>query len=423
MEGKKISVGTALMLVLLAAVATFNITFFVAAEHYNSRLGNLEALESRYKKLKEISDVVEKNFVGEYTEEEAMEGAAAGFVDGLGDRWSLYMSAGETAEYLAEDENTYVGIGVTVSADNGRFAVTSVTKGGPAYEAGILPLDVFASVDGVPATEFDGFDALVGAIRGEEGTSVTVEMERQGELLSFTMTRAAIFNQGIEAKLLDGGIGYMRISGFDRNVDVEFAEKLGELLDEGARGMVFDVRFNPGGDLHVLVNMLDLLLPEGRIISTKDKEGHTAEYNSDADCIELPMMVLTNNYSVSAAEFFAASLQEYGVAEIVGDRTMGKGYAQRTVMLSDGSSVHLSVISYYTPKGVNLAGVGTTPDHEISLSDEDMYNFYSLTPEQDAQLAKACEVLAAKLPPEPAAEEPEETPELAPEEAEEPQEE
>ena len=189
-----------------------------------------------------------------------------------------------------------------------------------------------------------------------------------------------------------GDIAYLHIDGFDKNVDVEFSEKLQSLIDGGAKGIVFDVRFNGGGYVDVMSNMLDLLLPEGTIITMSDNRGEVTEYRSKEGAIELPMVVITNEYSISAAEFFAAVLQEYGVATIVGDKTIGKGYAQTLIPLSEGA-VNLSTLKYYTPKGVSLAGVGITPDVEISLSDEDFYNFYSLTDEQDTQLQKALETV------------------------------
>ena len=306
---------------------------------------------------------------------------------------------------MEEEQNSYVGVGVTISyAEGTEYQITAVTQGGPAEAAGIQPFDVLTAVDGVAVQDFATYDDMVGAVRGEAGTDVVLTVLREGEALDFTVTRAEVYNEQIETALLDGGVGYISIAGFESNVDLEFEQKLQELLDQGATSLIFDVRFNMGGYVEVMCNMLDKLLPEGTIISMSYKDGRTRSYTSDAECLEMPMAVLTNAYSVSAAEFFAAALQEYGVATVVGESTGGKGYAQTLITMEDGSSINLSIARYYTPKGVSLAGVGVTPDIEVIMPEEDLYNFYSLTPEQDVQLQQAIAVVAppAEAPADPA---------------------
>ncbi len=387
---RTIRVGAALMLIFLAAVATFNITFFLSTEYYSMRLSNLQELEARYQKLKEAADYVDEYFVGEYDEEALIDGAVAGYIDALGDRWSGYYSAEQTQSLLEEDQNSYVGVGVTISyAEGSEYQITAVTRGGPAEAAGIQPFDVLTAVDGVAVQDFATYDDMVNAVRGESGTQVVLTVTRGGETLDFTVTREEVYNEQIEIELLSGNIGYMSIAGFENNVDLEFEQKLQELLDMGATSLIFDVRFNPGGYVEVMANMLDRLLPEGTIISMSYKDGRTRSYTSDAECVDMPMAVITNAYSISAAEFFAAALQEYGVATVVGESTGGKGYAQTLITMEDGSSINLSIARYYTPKGVSLAGVGVTPDREVVMSEEDLYNFYNLTPEQDVQLQEA----------------------------------
>lgn len=392
---RTVGIGAALMLMFLTAVATFNITFFISAEYYNMRLSNLQELEGRYKKLKEVADYVEAYFVGDYDEQALIDGAVAGYIDALGDRWSGYYSAEQTRALMEEDENSYVGVGISISyAEGSEYQITSVTRGGPAQQAGIQPFDVLLAVDGVAVRDFATYDDMVSAVRGEAGTDVTLTVLRGEETLEVAVTRAEVYNEQIEIELLPGNVGYMSIAGFESNVDVEFAAKLQELIDQGATSLIFDVRFNPGGYVEVMCNMLDKLLPEGTIISMSYKEGKTQNYKSDADCVQMPMAVITNAYSISAAEFFAAALQEYGVATVVGESTGGKGFAQNLITLEDGSSINLSTARYYTPKGVSLAGVGITPDREVAMSEEDLYNFYELTHEQDVQLQEAIAVVA-----------------------------
>ena len=392
MNKKSVNLGTCLMLIFLAVVTTANVCVFGMTEMYNRKLGDLQAAEAKYDRLEELMAVVDKYYVGEYDMDAAMDGVLAGFIDGVGDKWSYYCNAEEYEALKESNANSYVGIGVTISTEyEGGYAITDVTGGSPAEQAGLRPFDVITSVDGVGTDTFEDYSALVNVVRGEEGTVVNIGIRRGEENLTFDITRAAVFNPGIEARMI-GEIGYISIDGFDRNVDVEFAEELNALVSQGAKGLVFDVRFNGGGYVDVMSNMLDLLLPEGTIITMSDNSGETTEYRSKEGQISLPMVVLTNEYSISAAEFFAAVLQEYGVATVVGDHTTGKGYAQTIIPLTEGA-VNLSTLKYYTPKGVSLADVGIQPDIEISLSDEDFYNFYSLTDQQDTQLQKAIELL------------------------------
>lgn len=397
---KSVNLGTCLMLIFLAVVTTANVCVFGMTELYNKKLGDLYAAEAKYDRLEELMAVVDKYYVGEYESDAAMDGALAGFIDGVGDKWSYYCNAEEYEALKESNANSYVGIGVTISTEyDGGYTITEVTRNSPAEAAGLKAFDVITSVDGTDTATFEDYSALVNVVRGEAGTVVKIGIRRGTEEMTFDITRAAVYNPGIESRMI-GEIGYISIDGFDRNVDVEFTQELNELLNQGAKGLIFDVRFNGGGYVDVMSNMLDLLLPEGTIITMSDNSGETTEYRSAAGQVELPMVVLTNEYSISAAEFFAAVLQEYGVATVVGDHTTGKGYAQTIIALSEGA-VNLSTLKYFTPKGVSLADIGVTPDIEIALSEEDFYNFYSLTDEQDTQLQKALETLGVQPAPVP----------------------
>ncbi len=398
MNKRKITTGSMLMLMMLAVVATFNITFFVASEYYNKRLGNFEELEGEYKKFKEVSDIVDKYYVGEADEQAMMDGAMHGYIDGMGDKWSTYLSADEYKTVLEKRENQYAGVGITVSIheESKNFTITAVAENSPAAKAGIKPFDVLLAVDGKSVASMS-YDDVSDAVRGKEGTSVKLTVSHEGVSHAYELKRAEISTPGVKAQMLENKIGLIRIESFSKNVDKEFAQKLKELLAQGAKGLVFDVRFNPGGFVDTLVPILDEILPEGTIISITDKAGQTTDYKSEAECLMMPMAVLTNEYSISAAEFFAASLQEYGVATVVGEKTGGKGYAQNLIPLPDGSAVNISTSRYYTPKGVSLAGKGVTPDEEVSLSEEHLKNFYQLTPAEDEQLQAATKILTKQI--------------------------
>jgi len=404
MKKHSVRISTALMLMLLAVVCTFNITYFTATEYYNSRLDELEEMETRYSKLKTVADIVDKYFVAEYEESEAVEMALTGYVAGLGDEWSAYYTAEQTAAIEEDESNQYVGIGVTYStAAESLYQITAVTPGGPADLAGILPGDKLVSADGVDVATLKSVDELSALVKGEVGTQVVIVVERDGQPLSFAITRDVIYTYSVTSHMLENNVGYIVIADFDSNVDDEFREHLSSLREQGAKGFIFDVRNNPGGYVSVMHKMLDGLLPEGPVITMVDKAGEEMPLTSDAEMLEMPMVVLTNEYSVSAAEFFAAALQEYDLATVVGTKTSGKGYSQQTFKLNDGSSVHISTTRYYTPKGNSLAESGVTPDLTVELTVEDLSLLLSgkLDAAEDEQLQvaiQAAEHLIASLP-------------------------
>ena len=404
MKKHSVRISTALMLMLLAVVCTFNITYFTATEYYNSRLDELEELETRYSKLKSVADIVDKYFVGEYKEADAIEVALAGYVAGLDDVWSAYYTAEQTASIEEDEANQYVGIGVTYStAAESLYQITAVTPGGPADLAGILPGDKLLTAAGVDVNTLETGDDLAALVKGEIGTQVTIGVDRAGEPLTFNITRGVIYTYSVTSRMLENNVGYIAIADFDSNVDDEFREHLTSLQEQGAKGFIFDVRNNPGGYVSVMHEMLDGLLPEGPVITMVDKAGEEMPLTSDADMLEMPMVVLTNEYSVSAAEFFAAALQEYDMATVVGTKTSGKGYSQQTFKLNDGSSVHISTTRYYTPKGNSLAETGVTPDLVVELPLEDLNLLLSgkLADADDEQLQsaiKAVNSLIAALP-------------------------
>jgi carboxyl-terminal processing protease len=266
------------------------------------------------------------------------------------------------------------------------------------------------SAAGVEVSSLQTGDDLAALVKGEIGTMVTIVVEREGQNLTFDITRDVIYTYSITSRMLENGVGYIAIADFDSNVDDEFRQHLSALQEQGAKGFVFDVRNNPGGYVSVMHDMLDGLLPEGPVITMVDKAGAEMPLTSDAKMLEMPMVVITNEYSVSAAEFFAAALQEYDMATVVGTKTSGKGYSQQTFDLNDGSSVHISTTRYYTPKGNSLAETGVTTDVLVELPLEDLNMLLSgkLEDADDEQLQAALEAvnhLIAALPVETPAEE------------------
>ena len=347
-------------------------------------------------KLEELQALIEERFIGESDATAMGDAAAVAMIDSLGDRWSYYISAAEYESYMEQMQNAYVGVGITVTLrEDGTGAdVIQVIKGGPAEEAGLLSGDVIVAVDGV---YFDAADMqdLTLRIKGEEGTTVDITVLRNGTEIVFTVERRTIEVTVAEGEMLDDDIGLVTIYNFDARCAQESIKEIERLLASGAKSLIFDVRNNPGGYKSEMVKLLDYLLPEGVLFRSEYYTGETTEDRSDAKYLDIPMMVLVNSESYSAAEFFAAALREYDAAWVVGEQTCGKGYFQQAYDLSDGSAVSLSVGKYYTPKGISLADVGITPDVEVAVDDEtftDIYYGY-LEPAEDPQIQAAAELL------------------------------
>jgi len=350
-----------------------------------------------YSKLTELENVIKNNFVGQADMEQARDAAAEAMVDALGDRWSYYISAEDYAAYQDNKDNSYVGVGITIikREDAAGFDITEVTPGGSAHEQGVLPGDILIAVDGQPVAEKTTTDIRT-IVRGEEGTNVSVTVLRNEEELEFTLQRKRIQLAVARGQMLDGGIGLVRIENFNTNCASETIAAVKDLLEQGATKLIFDVRNNPGGYVKEMTKVLDYLLPEGVLFRQEDNTGKASQIDSDKDCLEVPVAVLVNGDSYSAAEFFAAALREYDWAIVVGQQTVGKGYYQYTIDLYDGSAVNLSCGKYFTPKGVNLTEVGgLTPDAEVEVDKQTAAQIASQTISvtEDPQIQAAIEAL------------------------------
>jgi len=336
-------------------------------------------------------------FIGE-VDQTAMENAAANaMVDALGDPWSYYISAEDYAAYEERKTNSYVGIGITIAkrADGTGFDILSVEKGGPAGQAGVLPGDILIEADGQSVAGMDS-DGPAQIIKGKAGTKVAIAVLRQGERLDFSILREKVESVVATGQMLENQIGYVQIHNFNTNCAEQTLAVIDDLLEQGAQKLVFDVRNNPGGYVREMNRILDYLLPEGDLFRSVDYNGTESVDTSDEKCLELPMAVLVNSQSYSAAEFFAAALLEYDWAVVVGMPTTGKGYFQNTFRMTDGSAVGLSVGQYYTPKGVSLAQEGgLVPDVTVEIDPQmDALIYAGLVPiEEDPQVLAAVQAL------------------------------
>lgn len=347
-------------------------------------------------KLQELSDLIDECFIGEANRTEYEDAAASAMVAALGDRWSYYIPASDFQAHTEQMENAYVGIGITISvmSDGTGFEVTKVNEGGPADEAGMLPGDVITGIDGQSCSGMTTEEAR-NLVRGKEDTPVLLTISRGGTVIDLNVIRRQVLTPVAVAELLEENIGLITITNFDERCASETITAIEGLLEQGAEALIFDVRFNPGGYKRELVEVLDYLLPEGPLFRSENYLGNVTVDESDADCLELPMAVLVNGESYSAAEFFAAALREYEAAVVVGQQTTGKGYFQNTFQLSDGSAVGLSIGRYTTPNGVSLADVGITPDVVVEVDEETAFGIYAdtLPPHEDPQVRAAVEAL------------------------------
>lgn len=351
------------------------------------------AQEDYHEKLDEIVALLNEVYVDGYDTDKLGDYLAQAAVAATGDRWSYYVSAEDYDAFVESNENAYVGIGVTVESSDDLtdgVQITKVTPNSPAEEAGIEADDRIYAVEG-ETVESLGLDETKNRIRGEEGTEVTLTILRGEKKFDVTVKRASVEVEVVKYSMLDGSIGYIKINNFEANSADRTIEAIDTLREQGAKALVFDLRFNPGGRKDELVRVLDALLPEGPLFRSVDYKGNESVDYSDADCVELPMAVLVNGDSYSAAEFFAAALQEYDWATVVGTKTCGKANYQQTFRLSDGSAVAVSTGHYQTPHGVTLANVGVTPDEIVEVDNKTYLELYkeAVAVKDDAQLQAA----------------------------------
>ena len=347
-------------------------------------------------KLDRLEGLIQECYIGEADEQELEDAAAVAMVKATGDRWSYYIPADEYSDHVEREENAYVGVGITIQPqeDESGFLILMVTEGGPAQEAGIEANDLLIGVEEQDIRDMS-MDEVRELIRGKEGTKVALTVMRKGEHMTLSVERRRIEETVARGEMLDDGIGLVQIFNFDERCADESIEVIERLRSEGAKKLIFDVRNNPGGFADELVELLDYLLPEGDLFRSVSYDGKEQVDTSDADFLDMPMAVLVNGDSYSAAEFFAAALQEYEAAIVVGEPTVGKGYYQNTIQLGDGSAVALSTGKYFTPNGNSLADVGVTPDVRVDVDEETASNiYYGLsTTAEDPQIQAAVNAL------------------------------
>ncbi len=350
-------------------------------------------------KIDEIYSYMNIYYYDKFEKEDVYNSIYSGVLESLEDPYSVYYTPQEYEDMRVSTSGTYYGIGAGVSQDltTMEVTITKVYRGTPSEEAGLKNGDKIISVEDIEATSVE-VSELVQHIRGEEGTTVHMKIYRPStdEILEFDVMRKHVELPSIEGEILEGGIGYIQITEFQDKTDEQFADMVKKLQSQGMKGLIVDVRANPGGMLSTVVNLLDQVLPEGLLVYVEDKYGNRDEYTSDAACLDLPMVVLTDETSASASEIFAGALKDYGYATLVGKTTYGKGIVQNIIRLSDGDAMKITTAKYFTPKGNDIHKIGVVPDvevdYEYSGPESETYD-----KQYDSQFLKALEIMKEKL--------------------------
>ena len=361
-------------------------------------LSKEEAVSQETKeKLSGIQALIQKEYIGEVDEDALQTGICQGYVGALGDPYSAYYDEEQTSALMETTQGEYGGIGVvlTQNLDTGVTTASSVYEDSPAMKAGMKDGDIIYQVEGRDVSGM-ALEEISGSIKGEKGTTVEITVLRgeEREEVSLTITRDTIQAETVKTRMLEDEIGYLAISEFDSVTLEQYREGLAELTAQGMEGLIVDLRGNPGGNLDTVCEILDLMLPEGLIVYTEDKDGNRQEFTSDeAQEVQVPLAVLVDGNSASASEIYAGAIQDYGIGQIVGTKTYGKGVVQTIYDLKDGTSLKLTVAEYFTPNGRNIDGEGITPDVEVT------YQRNENDPEADNQLDRAVETLQNEMAP------------------------
>ena len=388
---KRGSAGETILWMIITAATVFVVTSF---QHTKMALGNDQyvASEARFKKLEKVLSVLDEEFLFEYDEETLEEAAIRGLLDGLEEPYTSYFNVDETKEFLTETEGEYEGVGMYLSVDTVKNLpiVLLPIKNSPAEEAGILPGDYILEIDGKDVTAAS-LEEVAASVKGEADSTVTVKFRRYSSETEYTefektLKRRKVELYPFEYEVMNDNIAYIKFESFDEKAADNFEKALKEMSKTNdIKGLIIDVRNNPGGLLTTAGEIIDSLLPNGVITYTVDKKGEKDYMYSDSKALNLPIVVITNENSASASEIMAAAIQDSANGCTVGTTTYGKGLVQKFKSLGDGTYIKLTIAEYFSPNGNKINEIGVIPNHEVLDNTET---------EVDEQLEKALEVIA-----------------------------
>ena len=331
-------------------------------------------------KVYEVLRVLDQAYYKEFDKTSLMEGAPRGVVSALGDPYTTYMTKQEWTEFYITTSGEYSGVGITIGVKDGKVTIVAPMKGTPADRAGIKANDVILSVDGKDISTSDEAASL---IRGPAGTEVSVTIYRDGEILEFLLVRENIVIPAVNYEMKDETIGYIELITFSENAAVETSDALKELKAQGAQAIVLDLRYNGGGLLDKCIDIANLFVPKGTVVTISGRKFEKTSFNSSGKGLGMPLVVLVNEGTASASEILAGAIQDHEVGTLVGKTTFGKGLVQNSYELRDGSYVKVTIAEYLTPKGRSIHGIGLEPDVMVEGDEE--------------QLAKALELAKAEI--------------------------
>ena len=385
---KKISLGLALSLVAISIAVTFILTSFFSLQSFNKKVVDVNEKAKKYSSLQILDTYVRDNYYGDIDEKTLNDGILKGYVSGIDDKYSRYLTEKEYLSQQSDDSGELVGLGLTLAQDeSGYILITEIIPGSPALDSGLTEGDIITKVEGIDVKDMS-FSEAVDSMRGSEGSNITLTVRREGKDTDYTFTRRSIEVKSVTGEMLSGYVGYIKISSFRKNTPEQFIEVLERLNANGANALIFDLRDNPGGLVTALEECLDPLLPEGAIATADYKDGHseTIVYSDESE-LDMPMVVIVNENTASSAELFAASLHDFGKAQIVGTQTYGKGVMQETSEFEDGGAVVLTVAEVKTTLSDTYNKIGISPDFPVENEEEDF----------DSQYYKALEVIQMLL--------------------------
>lgn len=396
--GKKITLGTAITLIIIAIAITISLTMVLALRNFNEKVSSITERENMFAKFTEIDNYVRQNR-GDIDEEELMDSVAKGYLSGIDDPYALYMSAEAYSAYVAASSQTVAGVGISASMDSdGYMLVGKVYEGSTAASAGILPGDLIIKVDDINLSA-DTYADAEALLIGEAGTKVTLKVRRNGEDTEMEITRRVLTPTNVATIAFDNHY-YIRVDSFTESTPDQFSKAVEKAISAGAQYLVFDVRSVSSGLISSAATILDRLVGSGDMLYVEYNDGSKETlYTSNSRETDIPMVVLVNEGTSGAAEFFAAGLRDFGKAKIVGTQTAGVGSLQKIYKLDDGSAIQLTIGKYYLANSKTAwEGVGINPDHAVSLGYvADFSNLSTIDPSIDTQLAKAIEVVSAAI--------------------------
>lgn len=393
---KRISLGLAISLVAIGCAITFILTWTVSLNNYNSKIASTEKYEGVFKKLREMDATVRGNYIGTIDDDNLDAAIINGYVNGIGDQYASYLTADLYHDLQQANSGVINGVGFETEADgSGYLKITKIYNNSSAYVNGVKVGDVITEIGGKSVLSMTVDNALK-RISGEVGTTLSLRLVSDGEERSVTLIRQQIDVESVTYKMLENKIGYIKINSFNAKTPDQFSTALSSLNASGASAFVFDVRHNGGGVMSAVRPMLNRLIPAAAVITAEYANGvrKTLIETDSEESVSLPIMVLTDNLTSSAAEVFAVGLRDEQGAQLVGTQTAGKAVLQSTYEFSDGSALILTTANIIPSKSEKFNGVGLKPDYIVELSADTPYE--TLTQDNDAQLRKAVEVLSPK---------------------------